>query len=173
MIEFQCQSCDKKYRVDDKLAGKKARCKVCQAVMQIPATAEVVAAEVIEEPDEAPARPVKRRKKKPVSKKSANISGSSEHFEYELSQRPDFALVTVNLDEGQCIHAETSAMASMSPTVKLKSGLKGGLGKTLGRALGGESMIINTFTASHKCRMKRSTFSIPICEKLQPAFWRR
>lgn len=38
-------------------------------------------------------------------------------------------------------------MASMTPSVTLKAGFKGGLGKTIGRALGGESLIINTFTA--------------------------
>lgn len=39
-------------------------------------------------------------------------------------------------------------MASMSPTVSLKAGFKGGLGKTLGRALGGENLIINTLQAT-------------------------
>ncbi|MEZ6031973.1 MAG: TIGR00266 family protein [Planctomycetaceae bacterium] len=75
------------------------------------------------------------------------LSGSTPHFDFEISQRPDFALVTISLQEGQKVFAETSAMASMTPTVSLKAGFKGGLGKTLGRALGGESMIINTFTA--------------------------
>ena len=44
-------------------------------------------------------------------------------------------------------------MVSMSPSVQLEAGFKGGLGKTFGRMLGGESLIINTFTAANEtCR---------------------
>jgi uncharacterized protein (TIGR00266 family) len=39
-------------------------------------------------------------------------------------------------------------MASMSPTLTLKAGLKGGALKSLGRMFGGESLIVNTFTAT-------------------------
>jgi uncharacterized protein (TIGR00266 family) len=38
-------------------------------------------------------------------------------------------------------------MASMSPSLVMKAGLKGGLTKALGRVFAGESMIVNTFTA--------------------------
>ena len=75
------------------------------------------------------------------------LTGSTPNFDYEISQRPDFALVTIHMDQGEKVFAEPSAMASMTPTVTLKAGFRGGLGKTIGRALGGESMIINTFTA--------------------------
>ena len=68
-------------------------------------------------------------------------------LQFEISQRPDFALLNVQLEQGQRIFAEPSAMASMDPSITLKAGLKGGLKKTLGRALGGESLVINTFTA--------------------------
>jgi uncharacterized protein (TIGR00266 family) len=66
---------------------------------------------------------------------------------HDISQRPDFALLTVHLDAGQKVLAEPSAMASMSPTVKLTTGMKGGFLKSLGRAFGGESFFVNTFTA--------------------------
>ena len=66
---------------------------------------------------------------------------------FEITQRPDFALLTVNLEQGQQVFAEPSAMASMDTSIELKAGFKGGLGKSLGRAFGGESMIVNTFTA--------------------------
>ena len=66
---------------------------------------------------------------------------------FELSQRPDFTLVTVNLGDGESIFSEPSAMASMDSNINLKAGFKGGIKKTLGRAFGGESMIINTYTA--------------------------
>ena len=160
MIEFACPACQKKYKVPEKLAGKKAKCKVCDAVMPIPSLpddiADVVADVVAEAPVDQPAAetaeaPRRRRKKAAAggndAERGKTISGSSEYFDFEISQRPDFALVTVNLDEGQQIYAETSAMASMTPNIKLKSGFKGGLGKTIGRALGGESLIINTFSA--------------------------
>jgi len=66
---------------------------------------------------------------------------------HEISLQPDFSLLTVQLEEGQQIFAEPSAMASMDPGIHLKAGFKGGIGKTLMRGLGGESLIINTFTA--------------------------
>ena len=68
-------------------------------------------------------------------------------YDFEISHRPDFAFLTVKLATGQQIQAEPSAMASMDSTIKLKSALKGGLLKSVGRAFGGESMIMNTFTA--------------------------
>ena len=67
--------------------------------------------------------------------------------QFEISQRPDFGLISVQLEQGQKIFAEPSAMAAIDPSITLKAGLKGGLRKTIGRALGGESMVINTFTA--------------------------
>lgn len=70
-----------------------------------------------------------------------------EHLDFDLSCRPDFTLLTVRLQQGQQVFAEPSAMATMDTTVKLQAGFKGGLGSTLGRAFGGESLIMNTFTA--------------------------
>lgn len=67
---------------------------------------------------------------------------------FNISLRPDFSLLTVQLQQGQKVFAEPSAMASMSPTLTLKAGLKGGALKSLGRMFGGESLIVNTFTAT-------------------------
>ena len=69
-------------------------------------------------------------------------------LKFKLTERPDYALLSVHLERGQKIYAEPSAMATMAPTIHLKAGFKGGLRGTLGRALGGESLIINTFTAA-------------------------
>ena len=69
-------------------------------------------------------------------------------LQFDISQRPDFGLLTVHLEQGQKIYSEPAAMASMDPTIGMKAGFKGGLGKTLGKAFGGESLIINTFTAN-------------------------
>ena len=68
-------------------------------------------------------------------------------LQHEITQRPDFALLTVQLAQGQKVLAEPSAMASMDTTIKLTTGMKGGLLKSLGRALGGESFFVNTFSA--------------------------
>jgi uncharacterized protein (TIGR00266 family) len=64
-----------------------------------------------------------------------------------ITHRPDFAMLKVELEEGEKVLAEPSAMATMDAHIELKSGLKGGLLKSIGRAFGGESMIVNTFTA--------------------------
>ncbi|MFG0287845.1 MAG: TIGR00266 family protein [Rhodopirellula sp. JB044] len=78
---------------------------------------------------------------------SETLRGTTAHMKYEISQRPDFSIVKINLPQGGKVYAEPSAMVSMTPTMHLEAGLKGGLGKTFGRLLGGESLIINTFTA--------------------------
>ncbi|GIW82484.1 MAG: TIGR00266 family protein [Gemmatales bacterium] len=67
---------------------------------------------------------------------------------HRITMRPHFSLLTVQLDPGQKVYAEPSAMVSMDATIDLKAGLKGGFSKTIGRMLGGESIIINTFTAA-------------------------
>ena len=177
MINFSCPSCSKNYRVKDEFAGKKAKCKECGVAIPIPAAPtepsssfEAPAAQPLrrELPSQQPAAsvppPAQRRPStaaamvpQPSQRPSATataddssshvLRGSTENFDYEISQRPDFALVTIYLEAGQKVFAEPSAMASMMPTVTLKAGFRGGLGKTLGRAFGGESLIINTFTA--------------------------
>ena len=68
-------------------------------------------------------------------------------YQFDISMRPDYSLLTVNLQSGQKIYAEPGSMASMSTGIELKAGLKGGLFKSLGRAFGGESLVINTYTA--------------------------
>lgn len=68
-------------------------------------------------------------------------------LDFEISQQPDFAIVSVRMQPGETIYSEPAAMASMTPSLKMKAGLKGGLKKALGRMFAGESMIVNTFTA--------------------------
>ncbi|MFN0199346.1 MAG: TIGR00266 family protein [Planctomycetaceae bacterium] len=70
-------------------------------------------------------------------------------LQYEIQMRPDFSMLKVHLEQGQKIFAEPSAMASMSPSLTMKAGMKGGALKSLGRLMGGESMIVNTFTAAN------------------------
>jgi uncharacterized protein (TIGR00266 family) len=68
-------------------------------------------------------------------------------LQFSITHRPDFAWLTIELGQGQQVFGEPSAMATMDPTIELKAGLLGGFGRSLGRAFGGESLIINTFTA--------------------------
>jgi uncharacterized protein (TIGR00266 family) len=68
-------------------------------------------------------------------------------LDFDILERPDFAIVRVRLGAGQKIFAEPSVMATMDPTLQLRAGLKGGILGSVGRAIAGESMVLNTFTA--------------------------
>lgn len=72
---------------------------------------------------------------------------STRSLEHEILLRPDYSMVSVRLETGQKLLAEPAAMATMDPTIELKAGMRGGLGSSIGRMLGGESLIVNTFTA--------------------------
>src|SRR5690348_9746253 len=67
---------------------------------------------------------------------------------FEILQQPEFALLRVQLESGQQVFAEPSAMAGMATSIELKAGLKGGLLGSVGRMLAGENLIVNTFRAS-------------------------
>jgi uncharacterized protein (TIGR00266 family) len=66
---------------------------------------------------------------------------------FEILHRPDSALLCIRLADGQQVFAEPAAMVSMDAHVTLRSGLRGGVMRSLGRALAGESLVMNTFTA--------------------------
>ena len=172
MIEFACEHCGKLYRLDDKFAGKKAKCKECGKSVVIPHPVvkqeeddyELEAVEVapVAAAPSAPSRTPTQEATVPVSSSPTTakrplsaehelnevIKGSGINFEFEISQRPDFAMVTIQLPQGEKIYSEPSAMASMTPSVELKAGFKGGITKTIGRAFGGESLIVSTYTAT-------------------------
>jgi len=48
MIQIDCPQCQKRYRLDEALAGKTVQCRGCGALFQVDAEATVVA-EVVEE----------------------------------------------------------------------------------------------------------------------------
>ncbi|MCH8949413.1 MAG: TIGR00266 family protein [Chloroflexi bacterium] len=69
-------------------------------------------------------------------------------MKYEVKYGPSYALGIVSLEAGEKIQAETGAMVSMSDTIKIETGMKGGLLSGLKRSvLGGESFFMNTFEA--------------------------
>jgi uncharacterized protein (TIGR00266 family) len=74
---------------------------------------------------------------------STAVEREMPHFQFELHCKPDFAYADVKIPAGQTLKVEASAMATMSPNLKMKTKMRGGLG----RMLTGESLFINEFTA--------------------------
>lgn len=56
-------------------------------------------------------------------------------------------VVTCTLKKGETIISENGGMSWMSPKIKMETTTNGGIMKGLGRALSGESLFMNTFTA--------------------------
>jgi uncharacterized protein (TIGR00266 family) len=122
---------------------------IADAVVAQPPPAQVAPSAAAAQPavTAQPAQVAQPAAQKSSASANETLRGTTAHLTYEISQRPDFAIVKIDLPAGRKVFAEPSAMVSMTPSVKLEAGFKGGLGKTVGRMLGGESLIINTFTA--------------------------
>ncbi len=70
-------------------------------------------------------------------------------MDYEILYQPSYSLLKVKLSRGESVLAEAGAMVSMSDTITIDTKMKGGIFGALKRSLlGGESMFMNTFTAS-------------------------
>lgn len=69
-------------------------------------------------------------------------------MQVELKYRPSYSLGIVALDPGEMLQVEGGSMVSMSSDVAIQTQARGGLLKSLGRALlGGESFFQNTYQA--------------------------
>ncbi len=66
----------------------------------------------------------------------------------EIRNRPDYASLHVEIDAGEQVITEPGAMIGMDPALKLETNMKGGLLGAAKRALGGESVFLNTYTAT-------------------------
>lgn len=66
---------------------------------------------------------------------------------YEIQHAPAYASLVLNLKANQSVLVEASAMAAMDSSLKMKSKVRGGLMKGVGRMLAGESLFINEFAA--------------------------
>ncbi|MCP4868084.1 MAG: TIGR00266 family protein [Proteobacteria bacterium] len=66
---------------------------------------------------------------------------------HEIHNKPDFASLHVFMDKGDQIVTEAGAMMSMSTDLDLQTNMKGGVMGALKRAVGGESVFMNTYTA--------------------------
>ncbi|MDH5655016.1 MAG: TIGR00266 family protein [Spirochaetia bacterium] len=64
-------------------------------------------------------------------------------MKHTITCSPDYSLLTVNIPAGNTVKVEASAMAAMDTNIKMKTRMKGGLGRLLTR----ESLFINEFTA--------------------------
>ncbi|MHB8071249.1 MAG: TIGR00266 family protein [Candidatus Cryosericum sp.] len=70
-------------------------------------------------------------------------------MQYKIMYQPSYSLLELQLDPSESILAESDAMVSMSPNVQMATGARGGLFGALKRAVGGESIFQNTFTAQN------------------------
>ena len=69
---------------------------------------------------------------------------------YRVEHSPAYASLVLNVPANETVMVEASAMAAMDSCLVMKSKMKGGLIKGVGRMLGGESLFINEFTAQGK-----------------------
>ena len=73
---------------------------------------------------------------------------SNKLLNFKIEYAPSFSLITINLNAGQKMKAETGAMVYMDPSVTLTTTAKGGLLGGLKRSISKESFFVNEFTTS-------------------------
>ncbi|MDX2212413.1 MAG: TIGR00266 family protein [Oculatellaceae cyanobacterium bins.114] len=69
---------------------------------------------------------------------------------YTIEHSPAYASLQLQLQANQTVLVESGAMAAMDAWIKMKSKVRGGLMKGLGRMLGGESLFLSEFTSEGK-----------------------
>jgi uncharacterized protein (TIGR00266 family) len=67
-------------------------------------------------------------------------------MKYKIEGAP-FPAAILRIDAGESVNCSSGAMSWMSSNMKMKTGTGGGLGKMFGRALTGENLFVNTYTA--------------------------
>ena len=80
-------------------------------------------------------------------------------MKYEIKGEP-FPVVVCNLEAGEDVKCQRGAMAWMSPNMDMKT-QTGGLGKMFGKALTGESLFENVYTANGGNGMIAFTTGVP------------
>ena len=68
-------------------------------------------------------------------------------MKFEISGKPDYAMVEIALEGGEKVQAEAGAMVAMSSNLKIETKAKGGLLGGLKRMVVGESFFTNTFSS--------------------------
>jgi len=69
-------------------------------------------------------------------------------MQHEIRNKPDFASLHITFDEGDSVVTEAGAMMGMSPGLNMETNMKGGLMAAAKRAVSGESVFLNTYTAT-------------------------
>lgn len=69
-------------------------------------------------------------------------------MQFELKHKPDYTSLMMMLNTGEQLVTETGAMMGMDPALKMETNMKGGILGAAKRALGGESVFMNTYTAT-------------------------
>ena len=112
MIQIDCPQCQKRYRLDEALAGKTVQCRECSASFQVDSESAVVADLVEEsvvdaEVVEAELVPSKNGSGGDMgltnsreSTGSEPIQGTTPDLSYEISQRPDYAMLKLGIPAG-------------------------------------------------------------------------
>lgn len=75
---------------------------------------------------------------------------SINRFTYKIEHSPAYSSLCIDLKENQTILVESGTMAAMDSWIKMKSKLRGGLMKGIGRMFGGEALFLSEFTAEGK-----------------------
>ncbi len=68
-------------------------------------------------------------------------------FKFRVENNPSYASLIVTLPPNQTLLVEAGAMAAMDANIEMKSKMRGGLVKGIGRMFSGESLFISEFTA--------------------------
>ena len=67
---------------------------------------------------------------------------------FDIKNKPDYTSLHVVLDPGDKVVTESGAMMGMTPGIQLETNMQGGLLGAAKRALGGESLFLNTYTGT-------------------------
>ncbi|MGB7443245.1 MAG: TIGR00266 family protein [Coleofasciculaceae cyanobacterium] len=71
----------------------------------------------------------------------------SNEIAYQIENSPAYASLVLNLQANQTVLVESGAMTAMDAQIKMKSKVRGGLLKGIGRMVSGESFFVSEFTA--------------------------
>ncbi|MBR8828299.1 MAG: TIGR00266 family protein [Gomphosphaeria aponina SAG 52.96 = DSM 107014] len=71
------------------------------------------------------------------------------NINYQIEHNPAYGFLILEIPANETVLVEAGAMAAMDTNMEMKSKMRGGLGKGIGRMLGGESLFISEFTAKN------------------------
>ena len=72
---------------------------------------------------------------------------SKSDFKYRVEHKPAYGFLILELQANQKVIVEAGAMAAMDSSITMKSKMRGGIAKSVGRMFSGESLFLSEFTA--------------------------